>query len=207
MGGKPRIRRTAQAAREVILDAAETRMKDHGLAALRLVSLAGDIGMSHSSILHHFGSRDGLVRAVVQRTATRMEQDVFTALEGPVDENAAATILERLFHALGQDGHARLMMQLFLSNEPHGVDRLNYGTRLRHIAVAVHRTRRARDRGDEPTFEDTLFTVMLTALSMFGDAIAGPALRSSASLADDPEADRRFIAWLAKLLHNHLDGR
>lgn len=206
MGGKPRIRRTAQAARELILDAAEVHLRDKGVSGLRLVSLADEVGMSHSSILHHFGSRDGLIREVIQRTAGRMEQDIFSALEGPVDENAAAAILERMFKALGEKGHARLMMQLFLSRGEHGIDPINYGTRLRHIAVAVHRARKAHRGHRVPPFEDTLFTVMLTALSMFGDAIAGPALRASASLDDDPDADRRFIAWLARLLHSHLEA-
>jgi AcrR family transcriptional regulator len=205
MGGKPRIRRTAQVARELILDAAEADLIEGGVSGLRLVALAEKVGMSHSSILHHFGSRDGLIRAVVQRTAGRMEQEVFAALEGPVDENAAASILERVFRALGEKGHARLMMQLYLARGEHGIDPINYGTRLRHIAVAVHRARQSRERGGVPPFEDTLFTVMLTALSMFGDAIAGPALRASASLDEDPDADRRFIAWLARLLHGHLD--
>jgi hypothetical protein len=67
----------------------------------------------------------------------------------------------------------------------------------------VHRLRRARGVTADP--EDTLFTVLLAGLALFGNAIAGEPLRASAGLADDPSANPRFLAWLARLLRDHLE--
>ena len=61
-----------------------------------------------------------------------------------------------------------------------------------------------RQNGVEPPFEDTLFTVLLAGLTLFGNAIAGDAMRTSAGL--DRDASERFIAWLGRLLHNYLGG-
>ena len=49
------------------------------------------------------------------------------------------------------------------------------------------------------TLEDTTFRVILVGLTIFGEAIAGNALRHSAGLTD-PDAPDRFREWLARLL-------
>ena len=54
-----RIRRTAEEARRLILDAAEKRLAQQGPEGLRLQDIARDIGISHPAILHHFESREG----------------------------------------------------------------------------------------------------------------------------------------------------
>ncbi len=66
--GKKRIRRKPEDARALILDAAEKSMAAHGPAGIRLQDVAQQAGVSHPTILHHFGSREGLVRALNQRT-------------------------------------------------------------------------------------------------------------------------------------------
>ncbi|MBV1885644.1 MAG: TetR family transcriptional regulator, partial [Parvibaculaceae bacterium] len=49
-----RIRRTAEEARRLILDAAEKRLAEQGPEGIRLQDIAKDIGVSHPAILHHF---------------------------------------------------------------------------------------------------------------------------------------------------------
>jgi hypothetical protein len=49
------------------------------------------------------------------------------------------------------------------------------------------------------TLEDTAFRLILVALTIFGEAIAGDALRKSAGFSDDGAADR-FREWLIRLL-------
>ena len=196
----PRIRRTAEEARELILDAAEAQLTRHGPDSLRLVQLAAEVGMSHPAILHHFGSREGLVAAVVKRTASRLEAQVLQSLHGNLAEADAVSLIRRLFSVLADEGHARLLVWLYLSGQP---DPIGYGARMREIARTVHQIRRAR--GSDADEEDTLFTVLLAGLALFGDAIAGAPLRQSAGLGDDPEANARFLAWLARLLRAHLD--
>lgn len=206
MGGKPRKRRSADEARALILDAAETQLRVGGPDSLRLQSLAADVGVSHPAILHHFGSREGLVQAVWRRTTERLEQQIYSALAGPIDETTGATLLDRLFRALGDPGNARAFAWLALTRGDRADDDLGYGSRLRDIADAIHRRRSERRPDRAGDFEDTLFTVLLATLAMLGNSLAGPALHRSAGLDQDADADRRFIVWLARLIHVHLEA-
>jgi AcrR family transcriptional regulator len=197
---RKRTRRTAEEARELILDAAEAQLARGGPESLRLVQLADAVGISHPSILHHFGSRAGLVRAVVQRTARRLEAQILVSLQGPLEEGDAIGLMSRLFRVVGDEGHARQLVWLYLAGEK---DPIGYGARMREISRTVHKMRKARGVTADP--EDTLFTVLLAGLALFGNAIAGEPLRASAGLGDDADANPRFIAWLARLLRAHLE--
>lgn len=56
-------------AREALLDAAEELYAKHGIDAVssrRITEYAG--GANHSAITYHFGSRDGLLRALIERS-------------------------------------------------------------------------------------------------------------------------------------------
>ncbi len=202
MGGKTRIRRTAEEARERILEVAEEQLRERGPDGLRLKELAREVGVSHPAILHHFGSRTGLVRAVVSRITRQVQQQIVAALHDDIEPASGATLLDRVFRVMAEPGLARMMAWLSLSRDVE----LEMNSNVRDIAQAMHRIRCQRKPDHAPPFEDTLFTVLLAAMAPIGNAIAGDALRASAGLADDPDADRRFIVWLANLVHRHLDG-
>src|SRR5690606_21428412 len=69
-----RIRRPAEEARRLILDAAEVRLAAQGPEGIRLQDIARDVGISHPAILHHFESREGLVRALIARTSKQLRE-------------------------------------------------------------------------------------------------------------------------------------
>lgn len=93
-----RPRRSAEEARRTILDAAEHRLRDQGPAGIRLQEIASDVGLSHPAILHHFGSRECLVRAVIDRALSVLEADLLAALEGPAEESLdPPALVERVF--------------------------------------------------------------------------------------------------------------
>jgi len=113
-----RQRRSAETAQLEILDAAERRLTDEGPAALRLQDVARDVGVSHPAILHHFGSRELLVNAVVDRAMRRLETSLMESFRasGPTPPDGAAMI-ERVFAMLADGGQARLMAWLLLSGD------------------------------------------------------------------------------------------
>src|SRR5579864_1988138 len=84
-------RRTADEARTAILDAAERCLVETGPAALRLQAVAEQVGVSHPTVLHHFGSREALVQAVMERAMGALEADVIAAIQhGSEGEEGAA---------------------------------------------------------------------------------------------------------------------
>ncbi len=200
--GRVAPRRSAEEAQRMILDAAESRLAQVGPAGLRLQEVAADVGIAHPTILHHFGSREGLIHAVVQRALSALHSDLMHELQRELagDKTDPAKLINRAFQTLSQRGHARLWVWLALSGQlPPSVQPW-----VREIATLSHAARTKR-RGQEPSFEGTLFRTMLAGLALFGEAIIGDAMRQSAGLAHDPKAAARFRAWLGRFLSEALD--
>ena len=82
MSAPKRIRRTPQEARALILDAAEACMAKAGPAGLRLQEVAEVAGVSHPTILHHFESREGLIRAVHLNSLGQLREVLTAAMTG-----------------------------------------------------------------------------------------------------------------------------
>jgi AcrR family transcriptional regulator len=57
--------------REVVLDAAERLIGEHGYEAASVSALVQEAGVPASSIYHYFGSKEGLLLAVMERGAER----------------------------------------------------------------------------------------------------------------------------------------
>lgn len=194
--GRPRRRLEAAEARRRILDAAERRLAEGGPEAIRLQELARDLGISHPAILHHFGSREGLLRALETRGIEELRSDLLEHRGGSVGDH-----LERVFATLSREGHARLMAWRVLRA---GIAPLREDTTLlREMTTAFHQERveEARRQGRRaPALEDTAFGVRLATVAMFGEALLGPLLTASAGLRDDARTSRRFRRWLGALL-------
>lgn len=113
---KGRKRRSAGEARNEILMAADARLRDHGLAGLNVVDVAADCGMSHATVLHHFGNVAGLRRALVEHMTDRLLRDIIAALQRePTPE--PPEVLEGLFDTLSRSGHAKLLAWLSIGGD------------------------------------------------------------------------------------------
>ncbi len=201
-----RKRRTAPAARLAILDAAEKRLAEVGPGGVRLQDVAADVGVSHPAILHHFGSREALIEAVVERAMTTLEEDLVRSFRaaGPVPPDAAG-LFDRVFETLGKQGHARLLAWLALSGHEPRLSKTTQANWTRIIEI-THALRLERTTArKQPSYEDTVFTILLAAIALFGQAIAGPATFQNAGLEHDRGAPARFRTWFAALLRDHLD--
>ena len=76
-----RLRRTPEEARRLILDTAQALLASTGPQGLRLQDIAAAAGISHPLILHHFGSREGLVRALTREAAAELRDKLVAAME------------------------------------------------------------------------------------------------------------------------------
>jgi AcrR family transcriptional regulator len=214
----PRTRRSAEQARAAILEAAGKRLREGGPEAVRLQDVARDLGVSHPAILHHFGSREGLMRALAEHVAVSLEREMLEGLRGAASEATVLELLTRVFETIGNSGHARLLAWRALSGDgaARGADAHGAGARgaearrptlLAAIAEQVHarRVELARAEGrPAPPREDSEFMIRLAAAAMLGDGVAGGVFdRSLGRGADAAEVRRRFRAWLARLLLDH----
>jgi AcrR family transcriptional regulator len=196
----------AEEARLRILDAAEKRLSEVGPEGLRLQELAKDLGISHPAILHHFGSREELITAVVERAVSALHAELiatFTGTLGQAKAIQADELLHRIAETLADRGQARLIAWLILSGrEP---PELTSGVRLRTVIQGAHAFRRARSARPKLELAETSFIVELTAFALLGDAVFGERMRRLEGISEQPDASRDFRVRLGKLLEAQLN--
>jgi AcrR family transcriptional regulator len=198
----PRKRRTADEARHAILDVAEKMLVAEGPGAIRLQEVAAKVGVSHPTILHHFGSREGLLEAVVARALESLHASLLAAVKTtPESPDRVADLLDGVYATMVTGGHARAFLWLALSGYTTSLEQL----RVRSLAEAVHEIRRTKRTGVKriPPFEDTYFSVLLPALALV--AMSATTVGRRPGSDDEPCSPKRFRAWLAKLIHEHLE--
>jgi len=201
-----RVRRTAEEARERILDAAEARLRRGGPEAIRLQDIAADAGISHPTILHHFESRDGLTRELAKRIGRKLGEEILEAIaRSPATEASAVEMIEHVFSTLRDTGTARLLAWRELSFES-----ADGGAETREIldgiAGILHERRVAHAKEQRlrpPPREDSWFIVRLATAATLGDALSTEAF--GATGAERRSADLRFRRWFGRLLHEHIE--
>ena len=200
----PRRRRSAETARKEILDAARKRLSEGGPEAIRLQDIARDVGIAHPTILHHFGSRDGLIRALDAQVVDALSSDIVTLLKDSNASIAEVELIERVAQTMEAQGLARVIAW-WAMREPGadpilGIDPpflVENVSKL--IAERIHQEPGVVAR----EHETVSFGVRLAVIAMFGEALLGD-LMSPAS-RDERDAERhRFRQWLAELLRKGL---
>lgn len=195
-----RVRRKPEDAQAHILDAAEALMaKGAGPAALRLQDLARQAGVSHPTILHHFGSREGLVRALNNRAVERLTQ---AAIMG-ITSGSSYDGIKATFSAY-RDGLAQRLIWLMQAMTQPPAARVELFER---VVASFHQARKAftAPGGAVPDLFDTRAVIHLATIAAFGDALIGARLRHAGA----KEAARRaaFERWFSELLDTHLKGK
>lgn len=101
-------RADARQNRGVILAAAQARFATEGLEA-KMDDIAGDAGVAVGTLYHHFGTKDGLLEAVVREGLQQAAAYVRTLL----DESDPWASVERLVHYFaGQQLNNRVFKEL-----------------------------------------------------------------------------------------------
>jgi len=204
MRKKTRRRLDADAARALILDVTEKELAAVGPSGIRLQDVARKAGVSHPTVLHHFGSRAELVKAVIARSLKAINESLIEAINASAgDETKLETILENVAVALESSGNARVMMWLAL--EGHRIDPAE--AHLGEVVDAAHALRLSRRAGKPfPSRDDTARSIVLTTLVLLATAVIGEPIFENAGLEGRGRDPKAFRAWLSKLLIAHLDA-
>jgi TetR/AcrR family transcriptional regulator, repressor for neighboring sulfatase len=198
-----RVRRPAAEARRVILEAAEKRLAEGGPDAVRVQLVAADVGVTDAAVHHHFGSREGLLAALLRFAGRRLRAEVLAATASePADFRRVA---ERILEAYADRGAARLALWLALAGHaPRGAGM--YAP----LVDAVHavQVRRARERGvAPPRRERAQHAVALLNVALVAEPLHGAAFLRSVDLGDDPASRARFRRYLVDALARVLEDR
>lgn len=198
-----RIRRTAEEAKRVILDAAEKLMSNSGPGGLRLQDVAAEVGLTHPVILHHFGSREGLIRALNERILDDLRQRllaIFSSYDKPSPD-----ILDKLLDSVFTVFRGGLGQRLAWLGADAVPDDDPPAAIFQRFVEGIHHQRFEVLPGDaQAGQQDSKMLVYLVATAALGDAVFGTELLGTAPGNETERARLRFRAWLSRLLRTHL---
>lgn len=198
--GVPRRRRSADVARKEILDAAQRRLADGGPDAIRLAEIAADVGIAHPTILHHFGNREGLLRALDTRAIRALTDDIDGMIRSASAPASPVELVERVAETMDQQGLARLIAWWAMRDrEAEAIDDIEPAALIQEISARI-RERLSEVEAFGPAEPEAIsFSVRLAVIAMFGDALIGDIM--SPVEASEREAEQhRFRQWLAEIL-------
>jgi TetR/AcrR family transcriptional regulator, repressor for neighboring sulfatase len=185
-----RVRRTPEEARTLALASARRLLLAEGPDAITLQSVASDLGMSHTNLIHHFGSAAGLqselMRQMVSELTAAIESAVMRLRAG---KGEFRDFVDIVFDAFDRGGAGRLAAWIVLSGE---------ATRLAPVGEVVRdyidSVERSADPGVQDVHERVTSATLFVTMAALGDAIIGNHLRRM--VGRERDAVRRIIGRL-----------
>lgn len=185
-----RRRRSADEARGEALAAARKLLIEGGPEAVTLKAVADELGVSHTNILHHFGTAAELESELM----SAMVRDLAGALMSVAahlrsDAGAPRALVDMVFDAFDKGGAGRLAAWLVLSGN---IDHLAPVRDAVAELVNVLDKKFAHEKGDP--HRGVTSVVLFLALMAFGDSVIGDPLKDMVDR--ERSAARKVAAFL-----------
>lgn len=189
-----RKRRTAAEAKTLILETAAERLREKGLDGLTVKGVAEQAGMSHATLIHHFGSSDEMRRELEIHMTAKLLADVVAALQQDVP---LEKLCADLFTALSTDGHARLLAWLAVDDNLHQAETT---PAIQTLFSKIIDTVAQQTSDKDPATARQM--VLLVATTAIGLGITGSTLPDLLGMGEAEQ--QQFPQWLVDTLtHTH----
>lgn len=179
-----RERRTPQLARSLALRSARNLLITQGPNAITLQAVASELGMSHTNLIHHFGSASGLQSALMHHMVSELTATLESAVERfRVGHGDASDFVNIVFDAFDTGGAGALAAWMMLSGE---------GQHLAPLGEVVQSYLQNMERGSgDPAALREMVTsaTLLVTVAAFGDAVIGKYLRGMVGRDEDSVRD------------------
>lgn len=200
----PRVRRTPEEARTLALASARRLLLAEGPDAITLQAVANDLGMSHTNLIHHFGSAAGLqselMRQMVSELTTTIESAVMRLRAG---KGEVKDFVDIVFDAFDRGGAGRLAAWMALTGESMHLAPISEV--VRDYIDSVERSAEAEADAARVHERVTSATLFVTVAAL-GDAIIGNELRKM--VGRERDAVRKLMgALLPAVLDPHRAPR
>jgi AcrR family transcriptional regulator len=170
-----RRRLSPEESREAALEAARALLVEVGPQAVTLKAVAGRIGRTHANLLHHFGSAEGLQKALIAKMASSIVGTIKAAVFRSREVQDPAEVVDLTFDAFGKNGAGALASWMILSGNEDALD---------PILTAIHdlvEELAQEHKNDVPIHEETLQIVLMA----LGDALLGAPMARALGLPRD----------------------
>jgi len=176
-----RKRYTQEQSRAQAIAAARELLRQEGVAAITLKSVAARIGRTHANLLHHFGSVAGLHRALADEIAHQVAASITdTITRMRRGEVGLKDVIEGMFDAFDQQRVGELMAWVMLTRQHEALEPVAEA-----IADVV---RDISSPGDQRPLDRATLGLVLLAI---GDSLVGAEVARACGL---PRSAARDIA-------------
>ena len=172
-----RRKRGGDEAREEGLVAARDLLLTGGPSAVTLANIGRKVGMSHTNVIHHFGSAADLQSALMGS----MIKDLTVALDDVIshvrsDVAAPKILVDQVFDAFSKGGAGQLAAWIALSGEKQHLAPVRDAVQALVAAIS-----------EKIPMQDMRIrsAVLLLAICAFGDAVIGADIREMLDVPDD----------------------
>lgn len=198
---KKRVRKSPEQARSDILSAAESLLIEIGPDGLKLVDIAKRAGISHSLIIHHFGSMASLLGELALEIGKRFSAELDVLLE-KVDFSGGQVrpIVDLIFDVYARPENVKLISWLFLTNQfDH---RRQVSEQSENVANLLKQRLKQSGRQHLVTTEMISGIQTIAVMTAIGDAI-GRKMLPETTVNNLPESQTR--SWIAELIVKKLE--
>ena len=176
-----RKRRSAEEVRKAALVEARDLLLTRGPDAVTLKGVAERLGMTHSNLLHHFGSAAELQSALMGAMVRDLNDALLSAVaEMPDNANAPRALIDKVFDAFASGGAGRLAAWMSLENNVEHLGPIRDA-----VLDLVNGIEQRFDGQTANARQRVLVEVLLIALLAFGDAVVGQGLANILGLERD----------------------
>ncbi|WP_267383311.1 TetR/AcrR family transcriptional regulator, partial [Sphingomonas sp. GC_Shp_2] len=175
---------------DAAVEAARALLVEQGPSSVTLKAVAARIGRTHANVLHHFGSAEGLQKALIERMAMGIVAMIRAAvLSVRAGEQQPRDVVDLTFDAFGKGGAGALASWMILSGDEDALDPI-----LTAIHDLVDELAEGHMPDEKPIHEETLQLVLMA----LGDALLGRPMARALGLPRDTARALATEALLAK---------
>ena len=143
--------------RDAALDAARALLVETGPQAVTLKAVSARIGRTHANVLHHFGSAEGLQKALIARIAEDIVGTIGAAvMRVRAGEQNPREVVDLTFDAFGKNGAGALASWMILNGNEDALDPI-----LTAIHDLVDQLAEGHSPTEKPIHEETLQLVLM----------------------------------------------
>jgi AcrR family transcriptional regulator len=186
-----RRRLSPEESREAALQAARALLVEVGPQAVTLKAVASRIGRTHANLLHHFGSADGLQKALIASMARHIVGTIKSAVLRAREREDPAEVVDLTFDAFGKNGAGALASWMILSGNEDALD---------PILDAIHDLVDELAQDSDPAMPIREETLQLVLMAL-GDALLGAPMARALGLPRDKARELARIMLLADRGH------
>ncbi|WP_066780770.1 TetR/AcrR family transcriptional regulator [Sphingomonas sp. CCH5-D11] len=171
-----RRRLSPEESRAAALSAARELLVEAGPQAVTLKAVGARIGRTHANLLHHFGSAEGLQKALIAHMASSIVGTIKAAVIRSREVEDPAEVVDLTFDAFGRNGAGALASWMILTGNENALDPI-----LNAIHDLVDDLVRDVPAHGKPIHEETLQLVLMA----LGDALLGAPMAKALGLERD----------------------